>query len=239
MAYPFHRDDVQHSGIVLNVVGLLCWTRCARCGRGWLLVTGICLALSAWHHPLCAMVLAGAIVVHSLIWAACPSPTQAERATEPFDRWMLIRRMFVVGVVSFALASPLVVHLARLEKRNTHPLRYFAPELHELSYAAHWHAPLVPVLGLIGAVIVVRTTPRCAWIVGYLVVGLPGLLGQVVGYVGHDLSWPIPYLVPHEFQWHEQFALAVCVAVATTTIARRGIRPAQRHPPRPVRTFTV
>ena len=48
-----------------------------------------------------------------------------------------------------------------------------------------------------------------------------GTLGMLLGYAAHDLHWNVPWLIPHEFQWHVQLALGLAAAFGITRIAAR------------------
>lgn len=216
-------------GVSLNLIGLMCWHRSREPARIWPIVTGIGLAASTWHHPLCGVMLAAAIFVHAIIDAAwlyrsakCPSTTTA--GTEPGrygpsrpDRYFRLRQMLIVAGVAAALTAPLIIHLVRLPKINMDPFLHVPNEMLDLRFALHAHAPLTLVFGIAGAILIVKRTPAAAWIVAYLIVGA---LGQVPGYLGHFLKWPVPFLLPHEFQFHGQLALAVCAAVGLVALAR-------------------
>ena len=221
-------------GVTLNLVGLLCWHRCVtgvqrgRWGVSWLwpILTGVVLSLSTWHHPLCGIVLAGAIFLHAALNAALPAAALASPPHRPRRRFALFSRMLVVGAVSAALTLPLIVHMVKLPKANPIPLRFFAPELIERDFYAHAQAPLIVVCALVGVWFILRSSPRAVWIVTYALVGL---VGQAAGYLAQRPSWNVPYLLPHEFQWHGQLAVGLCAAVGVagmaTQLARRS-RPA-------------
>ncbi len=194
-------------GVALNIIGLACWQRCASPGWRWPVVTGIALALDLWHHPVCGVILAATIFVHAVS-----------------ARSILFRNMLIVAAVSGALASPLILHLMRLPKQNLDPFLYVPNEMLDTRFALGWHAPLAAVLGLAGVVLLLRRR-EAGWLLSYLAVCV---VGQSLGYLGHFLKLPIPYLLPHEFQYHGQLALAICAAVAAVELARFSDRHATR-----------
>jgi uncharacterized membrane protein len=72
-------------------------------------------------------------------------------------------------------------------------------------------------LGLVGLVLASRRWPEQGWLVVWAAIGL---VGQALGYLGHDLGWRVPWILPHEFQWHEQLALMIAAAAAAALAAR-------------------
>jgi len=252
-------------GVALNLITLLLWRRCAGGASGRAIATGLALAAAAWHHPLCALIVAGTIFLDSLAWPAVDSLVARMGRTAPPDRnerpalrhrrpahlrhrspvngseqrhpatpgWSLLPPMLLVAAIAGVLAAPLIWHLVRIGAANDAPYRYVAQQLSDLRYAAHAHAPLVPLFGLLGVRLVLWRTPRERWIVSYLVISLLGLgLGQLRAATG----WPLPALLPHQFQWHAQLALCACAAVwipaAASTLTRcarqRWVRRFQR-----------
>lgn len=236
----------------LNLLTLLLWRRCREGGLSRALGVGLALAACAWFHPLCAMIVAGTIFLDSIVWPPLDSwlahrghpqapsrdgllrggyghrARKAPAARSPAGRsaspdWSLLPPVLVVATVATTLTAPLIWHLLRLGTDNEAPYRYVAQELSDLRYAAFAHAPLVPLFGLLGARLVLWRTPRERWIISYLVVSLLGLaLGQLRAATG----WPLPVLLPHQFQWHAQLALCLCAAVwipaAASLLTRRA-----------------
>jgi hypothetical protein len=196
-------------GVALNLATLLVWHRAQRGGWRWAAATGVLIAASAWHHAMCAMFLLAAIGAHGLI-------ALAQRPAG--ERTAVLRRAGLACGIGLALALPLLWHLLTPARINAAPFLWFGPELHDPRYAIHAHAPLVPLLGLIGLWRILRATPAAGWAVGY---AAAGLAGQFLGYAGHDLHWPVPYTLPHEFQWHEQLALGIAAAVGLVWLAER------------------
>jgi len=202
-------------GVIRNRLGLLCWHQCHRPGWRWPVVTGLVLSAGVWHHPLCALILAGAIGLHALDRLAARDP--AGRA------WT--GRMLVVAGITAVLAAPLVWHLLTLPRLNTAPMRYFAPELTDARFALYRDALAVPLLGLAGLWLVLRRAPAQRWLVAYVVITAAG---QALGYGGHELRWRVPYIVPHEFQWHGQLALGIAAAGAAAALLRAAVAGAGR-----------
>ncbi len=211
-------------GVALNLLGLWLWHRCSGAtspGRAavWATATGLTLALSTWQHPVCGLMLAGTIGLHTLLAARALPP--ALRGGRPGAR------MLVVATVAGLLTAPLTVHMARLQSGNSSLVRFFASELIEPPFYAHALTPLVVALALGGVWTIARTRPQSLWIVAYAAIGL---LGQLLGYIGHSPNWHIPYVLPHEFQWHGQLALGICAAVGAVALGHA----ARRHwPTRP------
>jgi len=195
-------------GVSLNLAALLAWRFRPTSRWRWPLITGLLLALSLWHHPLCGVLVFGAITGHGLLGMLQSGP----------DRFLPLRRAAVAAIAALALASPLLLHLLRLQRNNLAPYRWFAPELHELRFALHSYTPLVIPLGLLGLWLALRNRPSQAWLVAYFAVGL---VVQSAGYAAHDWGWQVPYLIPHEFQWHEQLALCIGAAAAVVWLATR------------------
>lgn len=237
-------------GVVFNLLGLLCWHRCAGGGARaresgsenaparppttrppahearlearatwrWPVITGLVLALSTWHHPLCGIVLAGAIFLHAAAEALASRRVAGWRVAGRSGLW---RAMLIVAGVSFALTWPLIGHMLTLQAKNPQLLRFLASELIEPEFYAHAYTPLLVPAALGGAWLIARHQPAALWLVGYAGVGL---LGQAAGYVADLPRWEVPYLLPHEFQWHGQLALGVCAAVGLAAGARAVAR---------------
>lgn len=201
-------------GVAPVLFGWACWSLALERGIGWAFATGALLAATAWLHPLCAAAFALALALH----AAGLVLARGHRA--PPDRIAVVGPRLAAALATGALAAaPLAFHLLGLARVNRAPLDWFAPELHDPGYALQLHAPLVPVLGLFGAFVAWRSAPRRAGIVAWLAAGT---LGALAGYARHDLGWPMPSLLPHEFQWHAQMAMGACAAIGTLEVARRA-----------------
>ena len=226
-------------GVVFELVGLLCWHRCVQATAGstglprrrwiWAPVTGFVLSLSAWYHPLCAIVLAAAIGLHTALDMAVPGLGHAATRHRPSGHLALLGPMLVVALVAATLTAPLMMHFLPLQARNPALLHFFADELIDPRYYAQALAPLV-VLGVLpGVWFIVRRTPQAAWVIAYLLVGL---LGQAAGYLAQLRGWRMPYLLPHEFLWHAQLATGICAAVGVTGLARALAQGAHSAPGR-------
>ncbi len=238
-------------GIVFNLLGLLCWQRCCRLGMTtgltsdgqrnttqgespdtgrltrrkscttWALLSGLLLALSAWFHPLCAGLLAGAVLFQALItWRLkMPQPPQHGHRLAP---------ALLVIAVGLALSAPLVRQMLRLHTQSPALARFFADELLDPVYYAHALTPLIVPAALAGVWIIVVHRTALLWAVGYVLIGQ---LGLIAGYLAQRPGWEIPFLLPHEFLWHAQLGLGICAAVAlvetarrcTTTVPRAGV----------------
>jgi hypothetical protein len=186
----------------LGLLALLAWTRAREGGLAWAAACGLLGALAFWSHPICGAVVLGAIAVHGAL-AAWPAPGTARGPATAG------RAAIAVGIGAL-LSAPLVVQQLALPRRNAAPHHWFAPELHDARFALHAHAPLVLLLGLAGLAWSLRERRRSGWLVGYFAAALAG---ELAGYLGHDLGWRVPWALPHEFQWHEQLALAIAAAV--------------------------
>jgi len=223
-------------GVALNLAALLCWHRCvvladgtdsAR-GRSWIwtLIGGGLLALSAWYHPLCALMVAGAIFLHAVVDAFAPG---LGRSGDTAGRFALTCRMLVIGVAAGILSAPLTMHMIAVQGTNPALVRYFAEELLEPDYYAQSLAPLVVPCAMLGIWLIARHTPRAIWIVTYLAVGLAG---QLMAFVAQVPGCEMPFLLPHEFVWHGQLALGVCAAVGIVWLATRLAELTSRAAPR-------
>ncbi|MFH1746673.1 MAG: hypothetical protein ABIG44_06465 [Planctomycetota bacterium] len=213
-------------GVIFNLAALLSWRQCVLAPSGrrrawlWPLLTGVLVAASIWHHPLCGGVLAGAIFLHA-VYMICRGGVKPTLTAVSGNRWRVLLHMLVVAVIAAVLAGPLIWHLATLPKVNLAPLRFFAGELLNPDYYAHAHAPLVVPIAIIGAAWILWRRTRETWIVAYLLVGL---VGQAAGYLGHEGGWSVPYLLPHEFQWHAHLATGICATVGIVVVARHAAR---------------
>jgi hypothetical protein len=203
--------------IALCLLGFLCWHQCVSATRwgGGSAGAGVVLAGAAWQHPLCALILAGAIALHVALDAFVVG-----------GRLRLLPRMAVVAVIAGAGAVPLIVHMLRLGVAGSPLLRFYASELVEPEFYAHAHTPLIVPAALVGVWFVARWQPQALWLVAWLLVGV---LGQIAGYLGSWPHWPLPYVLPHEFQWHGQLALGLLAAVGIVGLARAWAPPARRR----------
>lgn len=193
---------------VLAWVTLLLW-RHTLSGPRWAAgAAGITLAATVWCHPLTGVVAAGAIFLHAAMAGVGRTPGARRRA---------VARMLLLALVTGVLTSPLIAHLVELPKLNTAPFTYTPPEFFTFSFGLQTHAPLVLLLAAGGIVHLVRTARDQAWILGYLLVGAAGAL---LGYLGGREIVPVPYLLPHEFLWHAQFAVGLCATVGAVRLAR-------------------
>jgi hypothetical protein len=197
-------------GVVLGLGGLLCWQLClstADRSEGWkaglVVATGVVLAATAWYHPICGLLAGGAIGLHAVALAVWP------RAGDGAFRRRVLLSSVVAGGIALLLALPLLVHLVSLEMRNPVPLTYFAKELGNPDFALQLHAPLVLLLAGVGVWRIVRAERLLWWVLGYLAVAV---VGQALAYLEHWLEIGVPYLLPHEFQWHGQLAIGICAA---------------------------
>jgi hypothetical protein len=213
--------------ILVALAALLVWQQCivsaitdssGTCRRPACL-SGLLIACTAWIHPICAVVTAGAIGFQSLYGITFPVVFKAARPLKtPVVRARLARALIWVATPSLVLSLPLMVHFILMPKVNRAPLEYFAPQLLNPDFAVQAHTPLLPVLGLVGAVGILRKRPVAAWVAGYLGVSA---VGQAAGYASWLWGLPVPYLLPHEFQWHTQLALGMAAAIAVVDISRK------------------
>jgi hypothetical protein len=215
--------------IMLGLLALLSWQRCVeliafgerrgghRRANILAVLTGTIVALTAWFHPVCAMIPAAAIGFHALFGIALPNSFAGGTRSQcnPIRR-RLARALLWSAIPAALLSAPLALHFLFMPKVNPTPLQYFARELSNPDFALQTHAVLLPILGLLGAFRLARRRPVALWMVGYLVAGA---VGQAAGYLHHWTRLPVPYLLPHEFQWHTQLALGILAAFAVVDAA--------------------
>lgn len=200
-------------GFVFNLLALLAWDSALRRGTpGMAILTGLILGAGVWHHPPSALIAAGAIGLHALTLLITARSTR---------RYRVLRQILIAGGLCGVIAAPLIWHVAGIPKRNLTAFHYFAIHLTDPNFFAQLHAPLAAVLGWLGVFAVWKTLRAASVLLAYLAVGI---VGQVLGYLGGALHWPVPYLLPHEFQAHAQLALALCGAVALDRLARYADR---------------
>lgn len=215
--------------IMLGLLALLSWQRCVeliafgerrggyRRANILAVLTGTIVALTAWFHPVCAMIPAAAIGFHALFGIALPdSFGGGTRSQCNSIRRRLARAVLWSAIPAALLSAPLALHFLFMPKVNRVPLEYYAGELSNPDFALQTHTVLLPILGLLGAFQLARRRPVALWMVGYLVAGA---VGQAAGYLHHWTSLPAPYLLPHEFQWHTQLALGILAAFAVVDTA--------------------
>jgi len=214
-------------GTVLVLMGLWGWgysLRAVAGGRGQSpgvasgVITGLLLAAATWLHPLCGIVLGAAIFTHVVLLALTAGVAKADGQLHlpaiPAARFMLL-----VALVAGLLTAPLAYHLMfKVRAQHSMMLRFFASELIEPEFYANALAPLAVPAGLLGAWYILRHQPTALWAVG---MWLFCLLGQLAGYVGSRAGHYVPYMLPHEFQWHGQLAAGICGAVGVVELSRR------------------
>lgn len=215
-------------GVALGLLTLLAWQRARAGGWGWVVACGVLGALAFWHHPVCAGAALGAIAVQGLFGPWLASTQEGRPAGAGLARFALASRAAIVLAVGTALSAPLLLRQLTLARVGSAPHHWYAPELQDPRFALHTASPLIVPLGLLGLFWAFREWRRSGWLVGYF---LFGLAGELAGYLGHDLRWPVPWLLPHEFQWHEQLALSIAAAAATFRCAHllaARLRPERR-----------
>ena len=214
-------------GLVLVLLALAVWRAAIGRGYGWSIVLGFVLATCTWHHILSGAIVSAAIGLHALSWAiSVPSA----------GRYGPFKRALVAGGVCGVLVSPLAWHLLTTPWRNS-PHSYVAQELGCLDFAVHAATPMVIPLAVTGIVLIARRLAGAgSWVLSYLVVGLAG---QGTVYLRRWLGIPLPILLPHEFQWHGQFAVGVLAGVGLVGVSRLVVRRLQTRTLRGVASTIV
>jgi hypothetical protein len=186
-------------GVVLLIGVLLAWTVAAQHRRSWSIAVGALLAACTWYHPLSGVLAAAAIAMQAWIGG----------------RELRIR-MLIAAAVCAPLVVPLIWHLLGLTIVNRAPLEFFAPELHERTFALQSGAWLIYAPAAIGLMAVLRHRGRTGVVLGY---ALAALVGQGLGYIRLWTAVAVPVLTPHEFQWHFQIAVGWLAACGTACVA--------------------
>ncbi len=204
-------------GVVPALLSLLLWSWCVEAllageerSRTIVLrgvVTGLGLAVTAWWHPVCALVVAGALGFHVLALGLSRNA-----------QWRRLGLMLGSTAISALLfAAPLLVHILTMVRRNPVPFRFVAPEMSNPAFAIGSSTPAVGFLAIIGLILTLRDWTRLGWLPGFLAIAL---IGQAPAY----LSWwgrlDLPCLVPHEFQWQGQLAIAALAAIGLVNLIR-------------------
>jgi len=223
-------------GILPVMACLALWWKSVRCGRGWAVALGVALAVCAWHHIPSALIVGTSIGGNALLWSwsllrrrrcvATDGASQAEPALPAAGReWnavkseshLTLRRFGLAAAIAAGLVLPLVWHLVRLPWNNPAHAGV-ADEMMKPAFALHADTPLMLPLALAGLIAVLRG-PRGPgdWVLTYLAAGL---IGQSVAYGRECLKMSLPVLLPHEFQWHAQLAIAVLAAIGIMGLAR-------------------
>jgi len=193
-------------GVSLGLLTWLAWL--AAKDRPWpaAAMTGVVGAAAMVVHPLCGGLAITGILIHG---ALAPVLTASEPGRGAAARSVLSRSLLAT-IVCVALAIPLVGPALSGPVLNDAPRHWFSPALHDPRYALQSHVPLVPIFGIFGLGLLSRDWLNHGWLVAAAGVAL---LGQLVGYAAHDLGWKVPYLIPHEFQWHFQLLLGIAAVV--------------------------
>ncbi len=194
-------------GVGLTLVTLIAWRHARNGNPVALTATAALAALTAWVHPLCGAFALGTITLHGVL-----APLLAAKLTrEPVAKSLLAMRACGVAVAGGLLALPALAVSLRGPVANIAPRHWFAPELHDPRFALHAHSPLVWIPGVAGLLMAWREWHQHGWLAAWFLLAVSGMLA---GYAAHDLGWPVPWLVPHEFQWHAQLALTLAAALA-------------------------
>ena len=170
-------------------------------------VTGLGLALTAWWHPVCALVAAGAVGFHAL-----------SLGLSRCAQWQRLGLMLGSTAISaIVFSAPLLVHILTMARQNPVPFDYVAPEMSDPTFAIGGSTPAVGLLALVGLILILKDRPRLGWLPGLLAVAI---IGQAPAYLSWWERLDLPYLVPHEFQWHGQLAIAALAATGLVNIIR-------------------
>jgi len=211
--------SVQSVSIALAT--LIAWRHAARSGGAWLVGTVLLASLTIWCHILCGAMVVGTIALHAAgMWL------RGGTHVDP-SRLAMTKRAAWVVVGALALGAPPLVQQLTLPRLNDGPHHWFGPELHDPKFALHSRTPLVILFGVLGLGSMGSRWASEGWVVSYFALGL---LGALLGYAGHDLGWPVPWLLPHTLQWHQQLAFTIAAAVGIVRSAQRaGKSQAQRR----------
>ncbi|RLE26076.1 MAG: hypothetical protein DRJ65_06305 [Acidobacteria bacterium] len=204
-------------GVVPALLSLLLWSWCVEAllageerSRTIVLrgvVTGLGLAVTAWWHPVCALVVAGALGFHVLGLAL-------SRKTQ----WRRLGLMLGSTVIPAALlTAPLLVHILTMVRRNPVPFQYVAPEMSNPAFAIGGSTPAVGLLAIVGLILILKDWARLGWLPGFLAIAL---IGQAPAYLSWWRRLDLPVLVPHEFQWQGQLAIAALAAIGLVNLIR-------------------
>jgi hypothetical protein len=195
-------------GLLPQFVAIGLFVAASRAQRWWLPAAGAGLVLGGtfWVHPLCAAMGAVAIVGLGARWFV-RRPSGNSRA--PFAAVSL------AGTAALLTSWPALALQLGLERLNTVPMRYTAPEVFNPDFALQWHAPLILPLAAMG-LWRIRSHMAFGWVLPILGVGILGQVPILIEIFGVENT---PRLLPHEFQWHTQVATAVLAALGITTLA--------------------
>lgn len=201
-----------HGGLWL-FFGLAAWHRAQGGNVRWVLVTALLLVGGVWHHPINALLLAGAIGLHGI--------DRASRVWSWSLRIQMVRPVAIIAGITGVLTLPVTLPHAIYPTLNAAPYTYFCPMLWLDDYALQLHMLAVPVVGVVGLLRIWRTTPRLRWVCVYAALGL---VGQLPGYWNDWYDWNVPMVVPHEFQWHMQAGLVLGAAFELRRWGRAWLR---------------
>ncbi len=206
-------------GVVPGLASLLLWQwtlrRIGSRGRppaSLVLTSAVALGVTFWVHPVCALVAAAGVGGQGLLVTCFGG-----KAARVQSRGVAVSTLLVAGL-SFLVAAPLLMYLARLDVVNPAPVRYAAAEIWNLDYALQLHVPLLLPLAAVGLWVALRDPVRWGWVVGSFVVACTG---QIAGYIGSGLGVEVPWMVPHEFQWHTQVCTGVLAAIGLVKFGER------------------
>jgi hypothetical protein len=209
-------------GVALGALTLIAWDR-ARSGGTWAAAgCGVAGALALMFHPLCGGMAIAAVLAHgagSLVLRGARGGVR--------EHWHAARQALIAAGSAALLSAPLLVPVLSGPVLNPAPRLWFGPEMRTAAFALHAGTPLVLPLGLAGLVLCARDGTARGWLVGYAAVAL---VGTLAGYAGHEWGWPVPYVIPHEFQWHLQLAWCIAAAWCVLRLAAWTARTWRRLP---------
>ena len=194
-------------GVGLALATLIAWRQSRDGNRVALSAATVLGALTTWVHPLCGAFALGTVALHGVL-----APVLAAR--EPGEHLPASRLAVRALGVAFAgglLALPALQISLHGPILNIAPRHWFSPQLHDARFVLHAYSPLIWIPGAAGIAMAWREWRQHGWLAVWFLLGLVGMLA---GYAGHDLGWRVPWLIPHEFQWHAQLALTLAAALA-------------------------
>ncbi len=194
-----------------GAVALYCRAMLPRSAR-YVLIGGVLVGVSFWHHPLIPMFL-------TILFLVYPGWLHLRRRVASTRQ--ILKKMVLMNAIALSIGLPLIWILLHGPILHDGPRTYFAPELNSVKFALMGGNPLIWIPGFAGCWLSMKRATRSDQLMLFALALL--ICFQIPGYLVHnfpDLKWWIPAAVPHEFQRLFQLVWVFPVAIGIVGLGR-------------------